>query len=115
MQTELISVGQKNAAMDVLEAVIKSKRNKSWAIIFEEILKKFLSLCTESRQPRRAKEGLHSYRNFVSSHAQGPESILRVVASFIGDGEKAVRMSKSHPPHCTLRVTHRTNHLQVLY
>jgi hypothetical protein len=89
---ELISVGQRNAALDVLEAVIKSKRNKSWAIVFEDILKKFLSLCTETRQPRRAKDGLIQYRNFVSSHAQGPESILRVVTSFIGDGEKSVRM-----------------------
>jgi hypothetical protein len=88
---ELISVGQRNAALDVLEAVIKSKRNKSWAIVFEDILKKFLSLCTETRQPRRAKDGLIQYRNFVSSQAQGPESILRVVTSFIGDGEKSVR------------------------
>ena len=91
---ELLSVGQKNNALDVLEIVIKSKRHRQWAPILEEILKKFLFLCTESRNARKAKDGLIGYRSIASNHVQGPESLLKVVTSFIEDGEKAV----SRPP-----------------
>ena len=89
---ELMNVGQKTGALDVLEIVIKSKRHRQWAPILEDILKRFLFLCTESRQPRRAKDGLIGYRSIAQNHLQGPESLLRVVTSFIEDGEKAVRM-----------------------
>lgn len=84
-------MGQKSSALDVLEAVIKSKRHRQWTPILEDILKKFLSLCTESRQPRRAKEGLIQYRGIAQNASAGPDSILKVVTSFIGDGEKSVR------------------------
>lgn len=89
-RAELLSVGQKNNALDVLEIVIKSKRHRQWAPILEEILKKFLFLCTESRNARKAKDGLIGYRGIASNHLQGPESLLKVVTSFIEDGEKAV-------------------------
>jgi translation initiation factor 3 subunit A len=59
--------------------------------VLEDILKKFLSLCTEMRQNRKAKDGLIQYRQIAQNVPNGPESILKVVTSFIGDGEKAVR------------------------
>ena len=89
--TELIGVGQKSAALDVLETVIKPKRHRTWTVTLEDILKKFLSLCTEARETKRAKEGLIQYRQIAQNASQGPESILKVVTSFIGDGERAVR------------------------
>ncbi|EKX52821.1 translation initiation factor 3, subunit A [Guillardia theta CCMP2712] len=88
---ELIGVGQKSAALDVLETVIKPKRHRTWTATLEDILKKFLSLCTEARETKRAKEGLIQYRQIAQNASQGPESILKVVTSFIGDGERAVR------------------------
>ena len=91
MFAEFIGVNQRNAALEVLEAVIKSKRHKQWMPVMEDILKKFLSLCTEMRQNRKAKEGLIQYRQIAQNVPNGPESILKVVTSFIGDGEKAVR------------------------
>ena len=84
-------MNQRNAALEVLEAVIKSKRHKQWMPVLEDILKKFLSLCTEMRQNRKAKDGLIQYRQIAQNVPNGPESILKVVTSFIGDGEKAVR------------------------
>lgn len=91
LSTELIGVGQKSAALDVLETVIKPKRHRTWTATLEDILKKFLSLCTEARETKRAKEGLIQYRQIAQNASQGPESILKVVTSFIGDGERAVR------------------------
>jgi hypothetical protein len=88
---EYLGVGQRNAALEVLEGVIKSKRNRLWIPVLEDILKKFLSLCTEMRQNRKAKDGLIQYRQIAQNVPAGPESILKVVTSFIGDGEKAVR------------------------
>lgn len=88
---ELISVGQKSSALDVLETVIKSKRHRQWSPILEDIVKKFLSLCTEARQPRRAREGLVQYRQITQSATQGPDSIRKVVANFVAEGESMVR------------------------
>jgi len=88
---ELISVGQRSSALDVLETVIKSKRHRQWSPILEDIVKKFLSLCTETRQPRRAREGLVQYRQITQSAPQGPDSIRKVVSTFVAEGEKSVR------------------------
>eukprot|EP00284_Hemiselmis_tepida_P019203 CAMPEP_0174920038 /NCGR_PEP_ID=MMETSP1355-20121228/4074_1 /TAXON_ID=464990 /ORGANISM="Hemiselmis tepida, Strain CCMP443" /LENGTH=851 /DNA_ID=CAMNT_0016165341 /DNA_START=118 /DNA_END=2670 /DNA_ORIENTATION=- len=87
---ELIYVGQKEAALNVLDSVIKSKRHRQWTPILEDIIKKILSLCTASRQPRRAKDGLIHYRGIAAANPSGPESILKVVTSFLAEGEKAV-------------------------
>jgi translation initiation factor 3 subunit A len=89
--SELISVGQKSSALDVLETVIKSKRHRQWSPILEDIVKKFLSLCTEKREPRRAREGLVQYRQITQSATQGPDSIRKVVANFVAEGESMVR------------------------
>jgi translation initiation factor 3 subunit A len=89
--SELISVGQKSSALDVLETVIKSKRHRQWSPILEDIVKKFLSLCTESQQPRRAREGLVQYRQITQSATQGPDSIRKVVLNFVTEGEGKVR------------------------
>ena len=91
VHTELISVGQRSSALDVLETVIKSKRHRQWSTILEDIVKKFLSLCTETRQPRRAREGLVQYRQIAQSAPQGPDSIRKVVATFVSEGESKVR------------------------
>jgi len=91
VHTELISVGQRSSALDVLETVIKSKRHRQWSPILEDIVKKFLSLCTETRQPRRAREGLVQYRQITQSATQGPDSIRKVVATFVSEGESKVR------------------------
>lgn len=88
---ELISVGQKAPALDVLETVIKSKRHRQWSPVLEDILKKFLSLCIEARQPRRAREGLVQYRQITQAAAQGPESVRKIVSGFVAEGEAKVK------------------------
>ncbi|KAJ1479408.1 hypothetical protein T484DRAFT_1814407 [Baffinella frigidus] len=90
-EEELEGVNQKVAALDTLENVIKSKRHRAWTPTLELILKKFLGLCTERREPRRAKEGLIQYRSIAANAEKGPASFLSVVNSFINDGEAAVK------------------------
>ena len=91
LSAELIEVGQKNSALDVLETVIKSKRHRQWSPILEDIVKKFLSLCTEARQPRRAREGLVQYRQITQSADGGPASVRKVVSNFVTEGEAKVK------------------------
>jgi translation initiation factor 3 subunit A len=93
--TELISVGQKNSALDALETVIKSKRHRQWSPVLEDIVKKFLSLCTEARQPRRAREGLVQYRQITQSAADGPASVSKVVSTFVLGGEARVKEAEA--------------------
>ena len=92
---ELISVGQKNSALDALETVIKSKRHRQWSPVLEDIVKKFLSLCTEARQPRRAREGLVQYRQITQSAADGPASVSKVVSTFVLGGEACVKEAEA--------------------
>jgi translation initiation factor 3 subunit A len=66
-------VGQKTTALEALETVIKSKRHRQWSPVLEEIVKKFLSLCTEAQQHRRAREGLVQYRQITQQATQGPD------------------------------------------
>jgi hypothetical protein len=90
-RAEYIGVGQKSSALDALETVIKSKRHRQWSPILEDIVKKFLSLCTEAQQQRRAREGLVQYRQITQQATAGPESIRKVVANFVMEGEAKVR------------------------
>ena len=92
-RTEFISVGQKTSALDALETVIKSKRHRQWSPVLEDIVKKFLSLCTESQQHRRAREGLVQYRQITQQATQGPDRYSSINLKIRIDvvGARAVR------------------------
>ena len=60
--TEFIDVGKKEAALDVLYDVIKSKKHRNWQKIHEPILKQYLDLCVELKRSVNAKEGLYQYK-----------------------------------------------------
>jgi len=59
---EFIDVGKKDAALDILYDVIKSKKHRTWQKIHEPILQKYLSLCVDLKRSVNAKEGLYQYK-----------------------------------------------------
>eukprot|EP00795_Rhopilema_esculentum_P012434 gene12434-3101_t len=59
---EFVEVGTKEAALDVLYEVIKSKKHRNWQKIHEPILKLYLTLCVQLKRSVSAKEGLYQYK-----------------------------------------------------
>lgn len=60
--SELIHVGQKQAALQALHDLITSKRYRSWQKPLERIMMKYVELCVDLRKGRFAKDGLIQYR-----------------------------------------------------
>lgn len=59
---EFIAIGKKEAALDVLYDVIKSKKHRNWQKIHEPILRTYLTLCVDLKRSVNAKEGLYQYK-----------------------------------------------------
>ncbi|KAL6970708.1 Eukaryotic translation initiation factor 3 subunit A [Sarracenia purpurea var. burkii] len=59
---ELINVGQKQDALQVLHDLITSKRHRAWQKTLERIMFKYIELCVDMRRGRFAKDGLIQYR-----------------------------------------------------
>lgn len=59
---EFIEIGKKEAALDILYDVIKSKKHRNWQKIHEPILQLYLTLCVELKRSVNAKEGLYQYK-----------------------------------------------------
>nr|GMD03867.1 eukaryotic translation initiation factor 3 subunit A-like [Ipomoea batatas]GME13694.1 eukaryotic translation initiation factor 3 subunit A-like [Ipomoea batatas] len=59
---ELINVGQKQEALQVLHDFITSRRYRAWQKTHERIMFKYVELCVDLRRGRFAKDGLIQYR-----------------------------------------------------
>ena len=59
---ELLTVGQRGAALHALHDVITSRRHRTWAKAHEKIMMKYVELCVEMKRARFARDGLVQYR-----------------------------------------------------
>ena len=64
---ELIAVGKKNRALEMLFDVIKSRRHREWTKTHEALMETFLGLCIDLRKSQTAKDGLHQYKTAVQA------------------------------------------------
>ena len=92
---ELIAVGQPTAALEALEQVIKNKRHRTWQIAMEKIMFKFVELCVQLRQGRRAKEGLIQYRMICQQTNVG--SLETVIKKFLELAEERAKDAQVPP------------------
>ncbi|XP_018480799.2 eukaryotic translation initiation factor 3 subunit A-like isoform X1 [Raphanus sativus] len=60
---ELINVGQKQDALQVLHDLITSRGFRAWQKPHEKIMLRFVELCVDLKMGRFAKDGLIQYRN----------------------------------------------------
>lgn len=75
---ELEGIHQYDAALELLQEVLSSRRNRTWSLAFESIMIAYLDLCLKLHKSREAKDGLHQYRNMASTQAPGSlEKVLR--------------------------------------
>eukprot|EP00640_Fibrocapsa_japonica_P000291 CAMPEP_0113937048 /NCGR_PEP_ID=MMETSP1339-20121228/3751_1 /TAXON_ID=94617 /ORGANISM="Fibrocapsa japonica" /LENGTH=893 /DNA_ID=CAMNT_0000939673 /DNA_START=127 /DNA_END=2808 /DNA_ORIENTATION=+ /assembly_acc=CAM_ASM_000762 len=89
---ELIGIGNKQVAMELLHGVLTARRFKTWQKAYELIMLKYLDLCVELQQHRYAKDGLHQYRNM--SQQQAPASLELVILHLVESAEERVAKAR---------------------
>jgi len=67
--TELFKVGQPEMALDTLHDILTSKRHRTWSPVHEKIMLKYIDLCISLQLGRKAKDGLHQFKNIASNTA----------------------------------------------
>ena len=90
---ELESIKQHGAALELLSEVLGgSRRQRTWAPIYEQIMIVYLKLCLHMQKSREAKDGLHQYRNL--SQSQAPGSLEKVMRYVMEEAEKRAHQAK---------------------
>ncbi|KAK9073903.1 hypothetical protein SSX86_006497 [Deinandra increscens subsp. villosa] len=90
---ELINVGQKQDALQVLHDLITSKRYRAWQKTHEKIMFKYIELCVDMRRGRFAKDGLIQYRNICQQ--VNVTSLEEVIKYFMDLSTKKAELARS--------------------
>lgn len=89
---EFSDVGKKQAALDALYDVIKSRKHRTWQKIHEPIVNKYLELCVELKKSHVAKEGLFQYRNICQQvNIKSLEDVVRRYLALAEEKTEAAR------------------------
>jgi len=91
--SELIHVGQKQAALQALHDLITSKRYRSWQKPLEKIMMKYVELCVDLRKGRYAKDGLIQYR--IVCQQVNVSSLEDVIKHFMQLSNERAEQAKS--------------------
>ena len=111
---ELISVGQKNSALQTLHDVITSKRYRTWQKVLEQIMFKYVDLCIELKKGRYAKDGLIHYRNVCQQvNVQSLEEVIKYFMKTATDRAEDAQ-SKAQVGHRFLVSSAKCSRLEVL-
>ncbi|KAK6915640.1 Proteasome component (PCI) domain, partial [Dillenia turbinata] len=90
---ELINVGQKQDALQVLHDLITSKRYRAWQKTHERIMFKYVELCVEMRRGRFAKDGLIQYR--IICQQVNVSSLEEVIKHFMHLSTERAEMARN--------------------
>jgi hypothetical protein len=100
---ELISVGQKSVALDVLHGALSNRRrNDVWQKVYEDLVLKFIELCVELRSSKHAKDGLIQYR-FICQTVN-ISSLEMVIKQLLELTQKAAEEAKAKAGLTTLDI-----------
>lgn len=90
---ELEGINQPEAALTLLHEVLSSRRHRTWAPSYEQIMITYLNLCLKLHKSREAKDGLHQYRNL--SQSQAPGSLEKVIRYLMEKAEEQCSKAKA--------------------
>ncbi|KAJ9538370.1 hypothetical protein OSB04_031103 [Centaurea solstitialis] len=90
---ELINVGQKQDALQVLHDLITSRRYRAWQKTHEKIMLKYIELCVDMRRGRFAKDGLIQYR--IICQQVNVNSLEEVIKHFMDLSTKRAELARS--------------------
>eukprot|EP00639_Heterosigma_akashiwo_P002681 CAMPEP_0194592004 /NCGR_PEP_ID=MMETSP0292-20121207/22466_1 /TAXON_ID=39354 /ORGANISM="Heterosigma akashiwo, Strain CCMP2393" /LENGTH=439 /DNA_ID=CAMNT_0039450313 /DNA_START=156 /DNA_END=1471 /DNA_ORIENTATION=- len=82
---ELINIGNKKVALELLHGVLTSRRYKTWQKVYETMMVAYMDLCVDLQEHLFAKDGLHQYRNM--SQQQAPGSLELVINHLVDAAE----------------------------
>ena len=91
--TELVGVGKKKNAMDLLHRQFTTPRFRQWQQAYEDLMIKFFDLCVDLRETRKLKDGLHHYRN--SAQQAAPSSLETVIKHLIRTAERRAHKARA--------------------
>ena len=90
---ELVGVGKKKSAMDLLHRQFTTPKFRQWQQAYEDLMIKFFDLCVDLRETRKLKDGLHHYRN--SAQQAAPSSLETVIKHLIRTAERRARKARA--------------------
>eukprot|EP00727_Mastigamoeba_balamuthi_P000402 m51a1_g10359 putative eukaryotic translation initiation factor 3a (1208) ;mRNA; r:48378-52595 len=90
---ELLAVGRKAEALQVLVDVIASKRFRQWQKVYEDIMIKILDVCVDMRKGKIVKDGLWQYKQMCQQVNIG--SLEVVVRHLLGRAEQQAKEAQS--------------------
>lgn len=111
VQTEFISVGKKESALEVLNDVIRSKKHRTWTLTHEDIMRLFTRLCVDLQRSAFAKDGLYQYRNICRDTSMN--SFEKVVKSFLALAEEKASAAREESEHAALQEVDDLDHMQL--
>jgi len=97
---ELINIGSKKVALELLHSVLTLRRYKTWQKVYETMMLKYMDLCVDLQENRFAKDGLHQYRNM--SQQQAPGSLELVINYLVDLSESRAEQAKANADKASL-------------
>ena len=110
---ELQGIYQTDAALELLHDVLSSRRQRTWSLIYEQIMITYIDLCClpvlstsnsggssgnpqfmNKNRSREVKDGLHQYRNLCQTNAPG--SLEKVILYLLNKAETACQQAKAY-------------------
>lgn len=107
---ELQGIYQTDVALELLHDVLSSRRQRTWSLIYEQIMITYIDLCClpvvssgnnnnnnnpqymNKNRSREVKDGLHQYRNLCQTSAPG--SLEKVILYLLNKAETACQQAK---------------------
>lgn len=110
---ELQGINQTDVALELLHDVLSSRRQRTWSLIYEQIMITYIDLCClpvlsgsnsggssgnaqsmNKNRSREVKDGLHQYRNLCQTNAPG--SLEKVILYLLNKSEAACQQAKAY-------------------
>lgn len=111
---ELQGIYQTDVALELLHDVLSSRRQRTWSLIYEQIMITYIDLCClpvlssggsntagsgnpqsmNKNRSREVKDGLHQYRNLCQTNAPG--SLEKVILYLLNKAETACQQAKAY-------------------
>jgi len=110
LSSELIGVGKKKNAMDLLHRQFTTPRFRQWQQAYEDLMIQFFDLCVELREIRKLKDGLHHYRN--SAQQAAPSSLETVIKHLLHTAEKRAYAARDAAEGQEARALHNLDDLE---
>lgn len=92
---ELIAVGQKSTALQVLHDVLTSKKHRTWQKPLETLMQRYIGLCVEMRRGKFAKDGLHQYKGICQAQAVNMASLENIIKYFLDQSEEHAKSAQA--------------------